>query len=56
MSPEKKSDNTYEVPVICLNCDLRAKIDLPKGTQIKENPCPRCGNKALRLALPGEVS
>jgi len=56
MSPQKKSDDTYKVPVICMNCDFRDRIDVPKGTHIEENACPRCGNKTLRLALPGEVS
>jgi len=49
------SDDTYQATVICLNCDFRGKIDIKKGTQIKENTCPRCGNRTMRLALPGEA-
>jgi hypothetical protein len=56
MQTDKKNDDTYQVAIICINCDFRGKTDIKKGTQIKENACPRCGNKTMRLALPGEVS
>jgi len=56
MSRDRKtSDETYRMPVICYNCDFKGEIDIPKGTQVKETLCPKCGNKTLRKALPGEV-
>lgn len=56
MSPQKKSNDTYQATVICLNCDFRGQVDIKKGTQIGESACPRCGNKTMRLALSGEAS
>ena len=50
------ADKTYRVGVVCVNCDFRGEIDIPKGTQIKEAPCPECGNKTLRKSLAGEVT
>ena len=56
MSRDRKtSDETYQMPVICYNCDFKGEIDIPKGTQAQETLCPKCGNKTLRKALPGEV-
>ena len=49
------SDKSYQTPVICENCDFKGKIEIPKGTEIREALCPKCGNKTLRKALPGEA-
>lgn len=49
------SDKTYQVSVICYNCDFKGQIAIPKGTEIKETLCPKCGNRTLRKALPGEA-
>jgi len=49
------TDKTYQIAVICENCDFKGEIDISKGTQIKEAICPKCGNKTLRKALPGEA-
>jgi hypothetical protein len=50
------SDKTYEIGVVCGNCGFKGKTSIPKGKLVKQAPCPRCGNKTLRDALPGEVS
>ncbi len=50
-----KDKDTYELPVICYNCDFKGKAKISKGTTVKEAPCPKCGVKALRSALPGEA-
>jgi hypothetical protein len=50
------SDETYLEAVICGNCNFKGKVTIPKGKLVKEAPCPKCGNKTLREALPGEVS
>ena len=50
------SDETYEIGVVCGNCDFKGKTSIPKGKLVKDAPCPKCGNKTLRDALPGEVS
>jgi hypothetical protein len=57
MSAKRKSNkrNSYEVDVICYNCDFKGEVDVNKGIQIKEAVCPKCGNKTLRQALPGEA-
>ena len=50
------SDKTYQVAVVCGNCDFKGKVSIPKGKLVKESPCPKCGNKTLRDALAGEVT
>jgi hypothetical protein len=49
------SEESYEITVICENCDFRGNADIGKGTLVKNAPCPKCGNKTLRKALPGET-
>lgn len=49
------SDEAYQVDAVCENCDFKGKTSIPKGTLVKEAICPKCGNKTLREALPGEV-
>ena len=50
------SDETYEINAVCQNCDFKGKTSIRKGKLVKDTVCPKCGNKALREALPGEVS
>jgi hypothetical protein len=50
------SDETYQTDAVCENCDFKGKISVPKGILVKDAVCPKCGNKTLREALPGEVS
>lgn len=50
------SDETYQITVVCQNCDFKGKTNIPKGTLVKDARCPKCGNKTLREALSGEVS
>ncbi len=50
------SDETYQEAVVCGNCDFKGKVTIPKGKLVREAPCPKCGNKTLRVALSGEVS
>jgi NMD protein affecting ribosome stability and mRNA decay len=50
------SDDTYQVAVVCQNCDFKGKTNIPKGKLVKNARCPKCGNKTLREALSGEVS
>jgi hypothetical protein len=48
-------DETYQIGVVCENCDFRGETSIPKGTLVKDAPCPKCGNKTLRKSLPGEA-
>jgi predicted nucleic-acid-binding Zn-ribbon protein len=50
------SEETYQTVVVCENCDFRGKTSIPKGKLVKDAACPKCGNKTLREALPGEAS
>ena len=50
------SDETYQITVVCENCDFKGKTSIPKGKLVKDAACPKCGNKTLREALPGEAS
>lgn len=50
------SEETYEIAVVCENCDFKGKANIPKGKLVKEAACPKCGNKTLREALSGEVT
>jgi len=50
------SDETYQTDVVCENCDFKGKTIIPKGKLVKDTACPKCGNKTLREALPGEVN
>jgi hypothetical protein len=50
------SQGTYEIAVVCGNCDFKGKTSIPKGKLVKEAACPKCGNKTLREALSGEVT
>jgi len=50
------SDETYQTSVVCENCDFKGKTSIPKGKLVKDAACPKCGNKTLREALPGEVN
>jgi hypothetical protein len=56
MTEEKTSDMTYKIGVVCSNCEYHGPALVAKGTMVSQTPCPRCGNKTLRPALPGEVS
>jgi len=38
----------YRAPVVCNNCGFRDYAIFPKGTLIRENPCPNCKCKTLR--------
>ena len=56
MSKGRKTNaETYRMPAICYNCDFKGEIDIRKGIEISETFCPKCGNKTLRKALPGEA-
>ena len=50
------SEETYQTDVVCENCDFKGKTSIPKGELVKDAACPKCGNKTLRDALPGEVN
>jgi len=50
------SAENYETSVVCANCGFKGKASITKGTLVKNAPCPKCGNKTLREALPGEVN
>jgi DNA-directed RNA polymerase subunit RPC12/RpoP len=50
------SEDTYELAVVCDNCDFKGLAKIPRGTMVKEAKCPKCGVVSLRKALPGEVS
>jgi len=50
------SDKTYQMSVVCGNCDFKGKTSIPKGKLVKNAACPKCGNKTLREALSGEVT
>ncbi len=50
------TEDTYELAVVCDNCDFKGMAKIKKGTLVKKAPCPKCGVEALRKALPGEVS
>jgi NMD protein affecting ribosome stability and mRNA decay len=50
------SDETYEINAVCQNCDFKGKTSIRKGQLVKDTVCPKCGNKTLREALPGEVN
>jgi hypothetical protein len=50
------SDDTYEIAVVCENCDFKGKTKISKGKMVKDTACPKCGNKTLRKALSGEVT
>jgi predicted nucleic-acid-binding Zn-ribbon protein len=49
------SDENYQKAVVCENCDFKGEANIPKGTPMQEAICPKCGNRTLREALPGEV-
>ncbi len=51
----KTRAETYRMPVICYDCDFKGEMDIPKGIGVGETLCPKCGNKTLRKALPGEA-
>lgn len=46
---------TYSGEFICLNCNWRGEIDIPKGKTknefAKEKPCPNCGTIKLEVPL-----
>jgi NMD protein affecting ribosome stability and mRNA decay len=50
------SDETYQIDVVCENCDFKGKTVIAKGKLVKDAACPKCGNKTLREALSGEVT
>lgn len=50
------AEDTYQLPVVCDNCDFKGLATINKGTLVKNSPCPKCGVQSLRKALPGEVS
>jgi hypothetical protein len=50
------SEETYQIAVVCENCDFKGKASIPKGKLVKDAVCPKCGNKTLREALSGEVT
>jgi hypothetical protein len=52
---EEMSDETYQINVVCENCDFKGKTNIPRGKLVKDAACPKFGNKTLREALPGEV-
>jgi hypothetical protein len=38
----------YKSQVVCQNCGFNNYALIPKGTPIREAPCPNCGCKTLR--------
>lgn len=38
-------NSTYEVDFLCLNCQYKNKIRIPKGRTVRKNPCPFCDCK-----------
>jgi predicted nucleic-acid-binding Zn-ribbon protein len=55
MADEKITDETYKIGVVCSNCEYHGLAHILKGTLVSQTQCPRCGNKTLRPALPGEA-
>ena len=53
---QKDTDvENYKIGVVCSNCEYHGPVAIHKGMLVKDTPCPQCGNKTLRTALPGEV-
>ena len=55
MTKEKIPDSVYKIGVVCSNCEYHGPATVNKGTLVSQTSCPRCGNKTLRPALPGEA-
>jgi len=47
---ENKTTNksTYKVDILCKNCGHCDEIDIDRGKQIEETPCPNCGCMAIK--------
>lgn len=55
MTEEKISEINYKIGVVCSNCEYHGPALIAKGKLVSQTNCPRCGNKTLRPALPGEA-
>ena len=55
MTNNDKQNNSYEIGVVCSNCEYHGPVTINKGILVSNTQCPQCGNKTLRAALPGEV-
>ena len=44
--------DTYELDVLCQNCNFEGKIAIPKGMVLTEINCPNCKLKMLEKKLP----
>jgi len=49
-------DSSYEAYIVCSNCLVHKKIEIPKGSIISQTPCPKCGNLTLEVDPNGEIS
>ena len=55
MTEKTTNCDSYQIGVVCSNCEYHGPVAIPRGTLVSQTPCPRCGNKTLRPALPGEA-
>jgi len=47
---------TGQAPAVRENCDFEGGMTTRKAKLVKETRCPKCRNRRLRDALPGEVT
>jgi len=47
------NEGTYKQNVLCVNCDWKGSVDIPKGQVAEEIICPTCGNGTLRKDRSG---
>lgn len=51
MTDDKK---TYELYVLCTNCNFRGKIEVQKGILVNQISCPNCDNLTIKIDHNGE--
>ncbi len=39
---------SYQVHVVCKNCETEDYIEIEKGVRVAETPCPNCGCYELK--------
>lgn len=53
MQNELNKNNSYKINVACDNCGFKGEVEIEKGVEFKNHPCPNCGNRTLyRLFEP----